>query len=178
MTKLLSVLLLSLVAGSRNSFTAVKLRKRAPNLCTAAQQKQLDFWLGEWEATWPAQNGSPGGHGTNSIKRILDGCVVQENFSGAPPFRGTSLSIFDVKAGKWKQTWVDNQGAYLDFTGEFKDGQMILQREATGPNGAKFLQRMVWKNITPNEFDWSWEASHDDGETWQVQWPIHYKRKG
>jgi len=90
---------------------------------------------------------------------------------------GTSVSIFDTHAGKWKQTWVDNQGAYLDFVGEFKDGQMTLQRETTGKNGAKAMQRMVWKNITANEFDWSWEASQDGGKTWQVQWPIHYKRK-
>jgi hypothetical protein len=83
----------------------------------AAQQKQFDFWVGEWEASWPGQNGSPSGHGTNSIMRILDGCVVQEYFSGqgTPPFHGTSLSIYDLKPGKWKQTWSDNQGAYLDF---------------------------------------------------------------
>ena len=149
-----------------------------PNPCVAAEQKQLEFWVGEWDLTWPGQKGGETVHGSNSINRIMDGCVVQENFSSpAAHYRGTSLSIFDTTAGKWKQTWVDTGGAYLDFTGEFKDGQMILQREATGPNGAKFLQRMVWKNITANEFDWSWEASHDGGKTWQVQWPIHYKRK-
>ena len=92
------------------------------------------------------------------------------------PLRGISVSTFDV-TGKWKQTWVDNEGSYLDFIGEFKDGQMILQREATQPNGIKLLQRMVWKNIAANELDWSWEASRDGGKTWQVQWPIHYKRR-
>ena len=82
------------------------------------------------------------------------------------------------RAGKWKQTWVDNEGGYLDFVGEFKDGQMILGRAAVRPDGTKALQRMVFKNITHNEFDWSWESSTDGGKTWQVQWPIHYKRKG
>ena len=106
-------------------------------------------------------------------------CVVQENFSGQASghLRGTSVSIFDANAGKWKQTWVDNEGGYLNFAGELKDGQMILQREATQKDGTKFLQRMVWKNITANELDWSWEASRDGGKTWQVQWPIHYKRR-
>jgi hypothetical protein len=149
-----------------------------PNPCAAPEQKQLDFWVGEWDLTWPSANAGETGNGTNSIHRIMDGCVVQENFSGlAAHLRGTSVSTFDTNAGKWKQTWVDNEGGYLDFTGEFRNGQMILQREAAGPNGAKFLQRMVWKNITANEFDWSWEASRDDGKTWQVQWPIHYKRR-
>jgi hypothetical protein len=148
------------------------------NPCTAVQQKQLDFWVGEWDLTWPGNKAGETGHGTNSIQRIMDGCVVQENFSGGDSMhlRGTSVSTYDFNAGKWKQTWADNEGGYLDFVGEFKDGQMILQREAIR-NGAKILQRMVWKNITANEFDWSWEASSDGGKTWQVNWPIHYKRR-
>jgi hypothetical protein len=91
--------------------------------------------------------------------------------------RGKSVSIFDARAGKWKQTWVDNEGGYLDFMGEFKDGQMTLGREVTRPDGTKGMQRMVFKNIAPNEFDWSWEGSKDGGKTWHVVWPIHYKRR-
>jgi hypothetical protein len=148
------------------------------NSCLAPQQKQFDFWVGEWELTWPGENPGEIGHGTNSINRIMDGCVVQENFSGGESMhlRGTSVSTFDARSGHWKQTWVDNEGGYLDFVGDFSNGQMILQRE-TVRNGTKILQRMVWKNITANEFDWNWEASSDGGKTWQVNWPIHYRRK-
>lgn len=149
-----------------------------PNPCTIAQQKQFDFWVGDWDLSWPGPKAGEVLRGTNNVKRILDGCVVQESFSGqsAIPLRGTSLSTFDAGSGRWKQTWVDNQGAYLDFVGEFKEGSLALQREAVGPDGRKFLQRMVWKNIKADELDWSWEASHDEGKTWQVLWPIHYKR--
>ena len=149
------------------------------NACAATQQKQFDFWVGEWELTWPAEKAGKTAQGRNSIVRTLDGCVVQENFSGgeAMHLRGISVSTFDTKTGKWRQTWVDNEGGYLDFVGEFQDGQMILQREALRPDGTKILQRMIWKNITRNEFDWSWEASLDGGKSWQVNWPIHYKRK-
>ena len=149
-----------------------------PDPCAAAEQKELDFWVGEWDLTWPGQNKGDVDHGTNSIRRIMDGCVVQENFSGGASMhlRGTSVSTFDLKSRHWKQTWVDNEGGYLDFVGDFKDGKMILEREAVR-NGKKIVQRMVWKNITPNEFDWSWEASQDGGKTWQVNWPIHYKRR-
>jgi hypothetical protein len=150
-----------------------------PQPCTEPEQKQLEFWVGEWGLTWPGTNPGETGHGTNSIKRIMDGCVVEENFSGGDSMhlRGMSVSTFDARAGKWKQTWVDNENGYLDFVGEFKDGQMILGREATRPDGTKVLQRMVFKNITPNELDWSWEGSRDGGKTWNVQWPIHYKRR-
>ncbi len=161
-------------AEQPNSSTA---SKSTP--CSQPQQRQFDFWLGEWDLTWPGQNGGAAGHGTNNIKRILDGCVVEENFDGGMSMhlRGVSVSLFDARSGKWKQTWVDNEGGYLDFVGEFRDGQMVLQREAIRPDGAKVLQRMVYKNITSNEFDWSWERSLDGGKTWQVIWPIHYKRK-
>ena len=149
-----------------------------PNPCAAKQQQQLDFWVGEWDLTWPGAKEGETKHGTNSIRRELDGCVVEENFSGGDAhLRGKSVSIFDMSAGKWKQTWVDNEGGYLDFVGEFSNSQMILQRESTGPDGKKSLQRMVFKNISKDEFDWSWEASKDDGKSWQVAWPIHYRRR-
>ena len=68
-------------------------------------------------------------------------------------------------------------GRLSRFRGRVQRRTNDLQREATSPNGAKFIQRMVWKNITANELDWSWEASRDGGKTWQVKWPLHYKRK-
>ncbi len=150
-----------------------------PNPCAANQQQQLSFWVGEWDLTWPGNKAGEVRHGTNSIRRTLDGCVVEENFSAESDghLRGKSVSIFDTDAGKWKQTWVDNEGGYLDFVGEFKDGQMILEREVARPDGTRGMQRMVFKNISGDEFDWSWEGSKDGGKTWQVVWPIHYKRR-
>src|SRR5947209_17234110 len=137
------------------------------NPCTLPQQKQFEFWVGEWDLTWPGEKAGEIGHGTNSIRRIMDGCVVQENFSGANsmPMRGTSVSVFDARTGKWKQTWVDNEGGYLDFIGEFKDGQMILQREGIRPDGSKVLQRMVWENICAGQSDRIGEAAGKGGET-------------
>jgi hypothetical protein len=150
-----------------------------PKPCSEPEQKQLEFWVGEWNLAWPGNTAGETAHGTNRIKRILDGCVVEETFSGADAMhlRGSSVSVFDANPDKWKQTWVDNEGGYLDFVGEFKHGQMILSREVTRPDGTRGLQRMVFKNITRDEFDWSWEGSKDGGKTWAVVWPIHYKRK-
>jgi hypothetical protein len=147
------------------------------NACNQPEQKQFDFWVGEWKLTWPGPKGEVQ-HGSNSIHRVLDGCVIEENFSGgeAIHLRGRSLSLFDGRQGKWKQTWVDNEGGYLDFVGEFSDGRMTLSREATGRDGKKLLQRMVFKNIRPDQLDWSWERSEDGGKSWTVVWPIHYDR--
>jgi hypothetical protein len=147
--------------------------------CAAPEFRQFDFWVGEWEASWDKNASMPAGKGANHITKGFDGCVIEEQFDGvqAIGLRGMSVSTYVPQAQQWKQTWVDNQGGYLDFSGGFKDGQMILVREATGPQGKKFHQRMVWKNITKQKFDWSWEASRDGGQTWTVNWAIVYTRK-
>ena len=76
--------------------------KSQPQPCSAPEQKQMDFWLGDWELTWPGSSSNDTGHGTNSIKRILDGCIVEENFSGGESMhlRGHSVSIFEARAGR------------------------------------------------------------------------------
>jgi hypothetical protein len=151
----------------------------APPPCSEAEQKQLDFWIGEWNLTWPGQKAGEVAHGSNRIKRILDGCVVEESFSGeiGMHLRGHSVSIFDAQDKRWKQTWVDNEGGYLDFVGGIKDGQMSFWREVKRPDGTLSMQRMIWRNLTADSFDWSWEGSKDGGKTWSVVWPIHYERK-
>jgi hypothetical protein len=130
---------------------------------------QFDFWLGEWEATW-GENGK----GANRVERILDGKIVQENFN-APDFQGMSVSSYDPERKLWCQTWVDSSGTYLDFTGNFKDGKMILMRDAI-VSGEACKQRMVWYDIQKDNFEWNWERSDDGGETWRVLWQIHYTR--
>jgi hypothetical protein len=55
----------------------------SPEPCSDPAQKQFDFWVGEWDLTWPGDKSDETAHGTNSIKRILDGCIVEETFSGA-----------------------------------------------------------------------------------------------
>src|SRR5690348_4622857 len=89
---------------------------------------QFDFWLGEWDLTW-----QDGGQATNTISTILDGKVIFESFDASPSdsFKGLSFSVYNPTLDRWQQTWVDNRGAYLDFTGAFRDGKMILERTVT-----------------------------------------------
>lgn len=149
--------------------------------CASREFRQFDFWVGEWELSWPASETSERrpGRGTNRIEVALDKCVIVEHFTGIPgmDLRGMSISTFNKRKGKWQQTWVDNSGSYLDFVGEFKAGQMILARQAATRDGKKFLQRMIGKNIKPDSLDWSWERSDDNGQNWKVLWPIHYERR-
>ncbi len=145
----------------------------APPPCSQPESSQFDFWLGEWRLTW-----SDTLTGTNRITKDFDGCVIREDFStnDSIPFRGMSVSVFNAAIGKWQQTWVDNNGSYLDFTGEFADGKMVLSRKAHPKDKPAFLQRMVWSDISSNELTWSWERSDDNGRSWKSLWLINYRR--
>jgi hypothetical protein len=132
--------------------------------------RQFDFWLGCWELRW-----EPDGQGVNRIVSILDDQVILERFDGRPsiPLTGMSVTVHDQAAGVWRQTWVDSDGQYLDFTGGIEGERMILtRRRADGRH-----QRMVWSDITPETLHWSWEHSDDDRRSWTVGWAIDYRRR-
>ena len=150
-----------------------------PAPCASPESRQLDFWVGEWDLTWPAHGGNPAGTATNRVEKTLGGCVIEEHFTADGPnaLIGHSVSVYNARDKAWKQTWVDNQGSYLDFTGGFKDGEMILSRHGTSPDGKPRIGRMVYFNIKPDSFDWRFETSFDGGKTWGFAWPIHYQRK-
>jgi hypothetical protein len=144
-----------------------------PVPCSSAEASQFDFWIGEWDLTY-----NDTVHATNNISKQLGSCVIEENFNDpSNKYIGRSWSVYSPQLKKWQQTWVDNSGAYLDFTGEFKDGKMQLNREFTNPKGIKVMQRMIFYNITKNTLDWNWESSNDNGATWTVNWKMHYQRK-
>ena len=137
---------------------------------------ELDFWLGDWGLTWK------GGNGTNRLTRKLGDHVIHEQFQEAPSSSQTALlgeswSVFDPKRRLWRQTWVDDQGGYLDLIGERADESFAFCRSAPelGPNAR---QRMVFRDVGPDAFRWTWESSLDDGATWAVRWEIAYRRRG
>lgn len=142
-------------------------------------ESYFDFWLGTWNLTWEDADGSTA-NGINRVERILGGAVIRERFqalTGAyEGFEGESYSVYTERTGEWKQTWIDSNGDYLDFTGEFEDNKRIFKREGISPDGRNILQRMVFHNIKDDSFTWDWEISEDNGTTWQLRWQIFYKR--
>ncbi|MCI0448362.1 MAG: DUF1579 domain-containing protein [Chlorobi bacterium] len=145
--------------------------------CNLPEASQFDFWLGEWNLEWYDKDGKIQ-TGTNIIAKVLSGCVIEENFSNSDnTFIGRSFSVYNANKKVWLQTWVDNASGYLDFSGAFENGKMILSRKGLNRAGKEVMQRMVFYDISQNELYWNWESSEDDGKTWHLLWKIHYKRK-
>jgi hypothetical protein len=135
---------------------------------------ELDFWIGTWDVSWT------GGHGTNRLARVLGDHVIHEQFEGADDdgggaLHGESWSVFDPERRIWRQTWVDDQGGYLDLVGDRVDGLFAFVRAAP-EHGPAARQRMVFRDVLADRFRWTWEFSPDDGATWTTRWEIAYRR--
>jgi hypothetical protein len=122
----------------------------------------FDFWLGSWTCTDPAD----GAVGANRISRVLGGKVLEEVFSitsaTGQVLNGRSYTVLDPVRG-WCQTWVDDQGSYLDFTGEPTPEGMVLARPGA---------RMVFRDVTPAGFTWDWEK--ETADSWEPSWRLLY----
>lgn len=150
--------------------------------CATEAGHALDFWIGEWDLSWPGgQGGTPEGEtgrGTNTITRVLDDCVIEEQFRMSG-FNGMSVSVYNGRTKDWRQTWVDSHGGYIALSGGMKDGIMELRTQPfTNPAGREQINRMIWTNVTHNELDWTWQRSIDGGASWEDLWEIHYVRRG
>lgn len=136
----------------------------------------LDFWLGEWNCTWER------GRGRNRIAKELEDHVLVERFESLAPERwsGMSLSVFDERDGRWRQTWVDSTGNYWAFH-EGRDGDHLtfqttdVEVDDTGRR-LEVEKRMVFFDIEADAFRWRWERSWDPGATWEPLWTIEYHR--
>jgi len=154
----------------------------APAPCSSADARQFDFWLGDWDLSWPAeQTGGEEGErqtGTNRITRLFGDCVIEENFATDDgKLSGHSVSVYDERARLWRQTWVDSSGGYLVFTGGLDGGDMELRTQPVPEGGETKVQRMVFSQITANSLEWSWQGSRDDGSRWTELWNICYRRR-
>ena len=139
----------------------------------------FDFWKGDWALTWTNAQGAEE-HGSNLIESTLNDIVIQEKFEAGEGslkgYIGKSWTVWNPRTKEWKQTWVDNQGSYLDFVGALVDGNPVFRRTVT-VNGKTTMQRMVFLEITKDDFRWDWDNSADGGKTWNLSWQIAYKRK-
>jgi ketosteroid isomerase-like protein len=92
--------------------------------CSAPEYHQLDFWIGDWDAYDVGEQQKPVAR--TRVDRLLDGCVLKENYLGVNGAEGQSFSIYDATRKLWHQSWVTNRGKLLLIEGQFQNGEMVL----------------------------------------------------
>jgi hypothetical protein len=166
----LALALLAAATGSAGAQTS-------PPGCDSPESHQFDFWVGKWEVH---PNGADKIVAHSLIEKKYAGCAVRENWmplgkelTGG----GGSLSSFDAKAKRWRQTWVDSSGARADFEGGLADGVMSITGNwpnFVGP-GRDALVRMNYQ-VQPDGQVRQWgQSSTDSGKTWTPSFDFLYR---
>ncbi|MBT8254704.1 MAG: hypothetical protein HKN00_14375 [Flavobacteriaceae bacterium] len=124
--------------------------------CCTENHQQFDFWVGEWTVT--ISDGTYAGK--NTIKKIQDKCILQENWTSASPgYTGTSFNFYNATTGLWEQLWIDNQGQSLHMTGKRVGDQMILSTEKKkDKEGRTVFHRITWTRNTDGSVRQLWET--------------------
>jgi hypothetical protein len=140
--------------------------------CVAAEYRQFDFWVGQWEVQIFG-TGAPSG--SNIITSELGGCAVFEDYANGG-YVGRSLNTYDAAGDEWHQHWMANDGVPLVLDGEFTGGSMTLQGLRPSPAGT-VLDRINWTALAPDQVRQFWESSLDGGETFTVSFDGLYRRR-
>jgi hypothetical protein len=169
LTHVLWPLLTMTLSGNPNTPDAGK-PSAPPAACTAPEHRQFDFWIGDWVVTDPSGKTTLG---HNRIEPILNGCALQETWTGARGVTGRSLNIYDAASKRWHQTWVDSGGTLAVFEGGLEGSAMVL-RGKTAKGG---VSRIRWDPQGPDRLRQVWESSEDGGKTWKTEFDGLYTRR-
>ena len=131
--------------------------------CPDPRSHHFDFWIGNWEVV--NANGTVAGR--NRIDAILDGCVLQESWTGTSGSAGTSLNFFDTGRGKWRQVWVWREGTTLELEGGLVNGAMVMEGDSV-EDDKPVRNRITWTRRSAGKVNQLWEVSADNGKTWKA----------
>lgn len=143
--------------------------------CTAAEYRQFDFWIGDWD-TFEAD--APNGPviARARIEPVAEGCALRERYEQSDGLVGDSILSYDPVRRQWQQTWVTNRGSLMVLWGHFRDGAMILEGEVHLRDGTTVMQRITWTT----EGDGVRETavlSKDGGKTWSPAFDVLFRRR-
>jgi hypothetical protein len=144
----------------------------AGGACDAAEHRQFDFWLGDWNVHTPDGKVA----GVNSITREYEGCVLHERYSTDRGYSGESLNTYDGSRGVWHQTWVDTDGTLLLLEGGLRGASMVLEGQTVGADGQITKHRITWTPNADGSVRQHWESTDDKGN-WVTAFDGKYTRR-
>jgi hypothetical protein len=142
--------------------------------CQAAEHRQFDFWVGQWEALGAAGKKA----GQSRVELIANGCALPEQWTGGGGVSGKSLNIYSSGERRWHQTWVDNSGVLLLLAGGFVGRSMVLSMSGPSAGDPKVTQtqRITWTPGADGSVRRLWESSIDAGRSWIVRFDGRHVR--
>jgi hypothetical protein len=140
--------------------------------CASPGYRQFDFWVGDWDAF---DVDSPSTAVARiRVDRILDGCVLREDYQDTNGLQGQSFSIYDASRKVWHQSWVTNRGQLLVIEGKMQAGEMVLSGVDHDADGKQRQIRGTWRPVDGGARE-SAVTSLDGGKTWKPWFDLLFR---
>jgi hypothetical protein len=158
-----------------------------PAMPTAAHdpRRDFDFFHGRWtvenrrlrqrHADADAWEEFPG---TLDCRPLLGGLGNIDEYR-SHDVHGLSLRLFDPATRQWSDRWASARDGQLGepALGTFAGGVgTFLGRDTHA--GRPVLNRMLWRDLSPDGFTWEQAGSLDEGASWETNWVMRIRRAG
>lgn len=160
--------------------TVITIQLAAQKPCTAPAYRQFDFWIGEWDVY--GKNGSKAGD--SKISLILDSCIILEEWTSAGSnqglrYAGKSFNTWNRNSRQWQQTWVDNTGGTTEYLeGKYDDQKIIfLTKPFTFTKDTMAIRKLTFYNLSNDKVRQLGEISKNNGNSWQTEYDLEYRRR-
>jgi hypothetical protein len=146
-----------------------------PSYCPSqSQAAQFDFMIGSWQVRNERDNSAVG---VATYAKDMQGCLIEEHFTGADGYEGMSFNTFDPFTGRWLRTYVDTDGQRVVLTGGLDANAMELSGMKKVTGNATLRVRSTWTPAGAITVRQRWEVSRDGGSQWTVVKELVYARR-
>ena len=136
-----------------------------------AGYRALDFWIGDWVV----RNAAGFEMGRSHVESSLNGCAIEETWTGSLGGNGRSLTSYDAANKRWVQHYVSSTGSYNDYAGQTQGKSVVMI--APGGTAAKPAQiRMSFTPLDDGRVRQLMETSSDNGATWTPNFDGYYAK--
>ena len=147
--------------------------------------RDFDFNHGDWEVT----NRRLKARGVGSDEwevfpsfetaQLLMGGMVSIDESDFPTrgFRGMTLRLYESAQDRWAIYWINSKDGVLQppVYGRFTDGKGVFAGDDTD-DGRPVKVLFDWSGTDTATPRWSQAFSYDDGQTWETNWIMEFRR--
>jgi hypothetical protein len=160
-----------------------------PQMGAPPEIQRLYSLIGEWDVQFESRPSADAAFTMHripsSIISVLGGAFLQEQIA-IPASSGTVNLIGLLGYDRYRETyrfaWLDDTYAVFDVHEGNWDGEALVVNNLRSATTFRFgdqdyFSRMVWREITADEFKIESDVSTDAGKTWFTQAKGHYIRR-
>jgi hypothetical protein len=152
---------------------------------TSSSRGGFDFNQGEWRVTHRRLKVRNIGADdwaqfeTRTDAQLLMGGTVSVDETDFPDggFKGMSLRLYDPAQDHWAIYWINSTDGLMQppVFGRFVDGVGVFEGDDTD-GGHPVRVRFEWTGTDTATPQWSQAFSYDDGESWETNWIMRFRR--